>query len=243
MAIGDDELHPAQTTPRQLAQKSGPEGLRFGGTDIHAQNLTPTVAVDADGDDDRHRDDPAGLAHLHIGRVDPQIGPVALDRPVEEGLDPFVDLFAEPRDLALGDAAHPHRLDQIVDRAGRDALDVGLLDHGGERLLGHPPRLQEAREVGALPQPGDAQLDRAGARLPVALAIAVALRQTLRALLPEGRAGQPADLQLHQALGGKADHLAQQIRIRALLQQPAQGHHLVGHRGSLGSGLDLATQT
>jgi hypothetical protein len=77
----------------------------------------------------------------------------------------------------------------------------------------------------------------------VSLAVAVALRQALRALLAQAGAGQAAYLQLHQPLGGKADHLAQKIGIRALLQQPSQGHHLVGHRGSLRSGVDLTTQT
>ena len=81
----------------------------------------------------------------------------------------------------------PMRLDQVVDRAGRDALDVGFLDDGGERLLGHAARLQEAGEVGALPELGDAQLDGAGARLPVAIPVAVALCQPLRALLAIGR--------------------------------------------------------
>ena len=140
------------------------------------------------------------LAHLHVGGVDPQIRPVAFDRPLEEGLHLAVDLLAQPRDLALGDAAHAHRLDQVVDRAGRDALHIGFLDHRGQRLLGHAARLQEAREVAALPQLGDAQLDRAGARLPVAVAVAVALGQPLRALLAIAGAGQAADLQLHQPL-------------------------------------------
>lgn len=36
--------------------------------------------------------------------------------------------------------AHAHGLDQVVDRAGRDPLDVGLLDDGGQRLLGHAAR-------------------------------------------------------------------------------------------------------
>jgi hypothetical protein len=39
-----------------------------------------------------------------------------------------------------------------------------------------------------------------------------------------GGAGQPLDLQLHQALGGEADHLAQKIGIRALFQKRAKGH-------------------
>ncbi len=60
--------------------------------------------------------------------------------------------------------------------------------------------------------------------------VAVAAHQPLGALLAPGRAGQAAHLQLHQPLGGKADHLAQQIGIGGLLYQAAQAHHLVGHR-------------
>ncbi|MGY4299186.1 hypothetical protein ACVWXN_007281 [Bradyrhizobium sp. i1.4.4] len=118
-------------------------------------------------------------------------------------------------------AAHAHRLHQIVHRAGRDTLHVGFLHHGGERLLGHAARLQEAREVGALAQLGNAQFDRAGAGLPDPVAVAVALGQTLGGLLAIGRAGLAFDFQLHQPLGGKADHLAQQIGIRGLLHERA----------------------
>lgn len=162
------------------------------------------------------------------------VRPLALDRPVEERAHALVDLLAEPADLALRHAGAAHRLDEVINRAGRDALNVGLLDHSRERLLGHASRLQKARKVAALAQLRDAQLDRAGARLPVTVAIAVALDQSLGALLTVGRAGQATDLQLQQPFGRKADHLAQQIRVGALLHQPAQGHHLVGHRGSLG---------
>lgn len=60
-------------------------------------HLPAAVAVDADGD----QDDAASVAHLHVGRVDPRIGPVAPDRPVEKGLDPLLDQFGgryvEPR--------------------------------------------------------------------------------------------------------------------------------------------------
>jgi hypothetical protein len=62
------------------------------------------------------------------------------------------------------------------------------------------------------------------------------LGQTLRILLAVGRPGLAFDLQLHQALGRKADHLAQQIRIRGLLHEGAKVHHLVGHRWFLESG-------
>jgi hypothetical protein len=64
------------------------------------------------------------------------------------------------------------------------------LDHRRQRLLGHPARLQEAREVGTLPEPRDAQLDRAGARLPVPVAVAIALGRPERRLLAPGGAGR-----------------------------------------------------
>ena len=126
----------------------------------------------------------------------------------------------------------PKRLDQIIDRAGRDALDISFLDHRGQRLLGHPARLEEAGEVAALAQLGDAQLDCAGTGLPVTFAVAIALDEPGGRLLAVARAGQAADLHLHQPLGGKRDHVAQNIGVRGLLDQRAQVHHGIGHRGS-----------
>src|SRR5581483_7908123 len=41
---------------------------------------------------------------------------------------------------------------------------------------------------------------------------------------------------VHQPLGGKTDHLAQQIGVGALFQKRAKVHHLVGHRWFLESG-------
>ena len=67
-------------------------------------------------------------------------------------------------------------------------------------------------------------------------------RQTSRMDAPD-RAGQAAHLQLHQSLGCKTDHLAQQIGVGTLLHQPAQGHDLVGHRGSLGFGVGRRNPT
>jgi hypothetical protein len=106
------------------------------GADIEPENLAPAVAVDPDRDDHGNRDAATLLAHLHIGRIDPQVGPVAFDRTSKESLHPLIDLLAKPRDLALGDAAHPHCFDEIVDRSSRDAVDIGLLHHGSQRLLG-----------------------------------------------------------------------------------------------------------
>ncbi len=91
MGIGDRQLQQrAAGGERALRRNSVPQGLEtFGGTDIHAKDLAPTVVVDADCDDDGDRDD-EGLAWPHIARVacEPDVGPIACQRPVEEGLQP-----------------------------------------------------------------------------------------------------------------------------------------------------------
>jgi hypothetical protein len=48
-------------------------------------------SVDADHDDHRDRDDAAILAHLHIGGIDPQMRPVALDWTGEQCLPLVID--------------------------------------------------------------------------------------------------------------------------------------------------------
>jgi hypothetical protein len=96
MRVGDDELDAAQATASELAQKRRPERLGFGRTDVHAENLAPAVAVDVDRDNHRDRHNAAILTHLHVGGVDPQKRPVALDRTAEEGLHLVVDLAAQP---------------------------------------------------------------------------------------------------------------------------------------------------
>ena len=210
MGVGDDQLHAAQAAARQGAEEVEPERLRLRAADRHAEDLAPAVGVHADRDGHRDGDDAPGLADLHVGGVEPEIGPVALDGAGEEVAHPLVDLGAEARDLAAADALHAHGADQVVHRARRDALDVGLLDHRRQRLLGGPAGLQEGGEVGAAPQLGDPQFDGAGPGLPVAVAVAVALHQAVGAALAMGGAGHLAHLQLHQALRGEADHLAQE---------------------------------
>ena len=113
MGIGDDELDAAQPPARLLAQELRPDRLGLRDADLHAQHLTPSVAVDADGDDGGDRHDAPPATDLQVGGVDPQIRPVAFDRPLQEGLHLAVDLLAQPADLALGDAGHPHRLHQV----------------------------------------------------------------------------------------------------------------------------------
>jgi hypothetical protein len=53
-------------------------------------------------------------AHFHIGRVEPDVGPVAFKRAIEEGLDPGIDLLAQTADVALRDAASAQRSRRVV---------------------------------------------------------------------------------------------------------------------------------
>ena len=72
---------------------------------------------------------------------------------------------------------------------------------------------------------------RAAAWSTTAITAAVAVGETVGGIaLAMPGAGQRRHLQLHQPLGGEADHLAQQIGIGTLFQQAAKAHHLVGHR-------------
>ena len=96
VVVGDQQLHATQPAPGQRAQELGPEGLGLRRADRHAQDLAAALVVDGHSHGHRDRDDAPGLAHLHIGCVEPQIGPVALQRSIEEAVDLIVDLAAQP---------------------------------------------------------------------------------------------------------------------------------------------------
>lgn len=106
MGVGDHELDAAQAPAGELAQEPGPEGLRLGRADIHAEHLPPAVGIDAHRDDHGDRDDTPVLPDLHVGGVDPQVRPVALDRPVEEGLHPPQSSLRRLRKLDCAISSH-----------------------------------------------------------------------------------------------------------------------------------------
>ncbi len=126
--------------------------------------------------------------------------------------------------------AEAHRLHQLVDPPGRDAADPGLLDHRDQRLLGRLARLEERRKVRPLAQLGDAQLERAEARVEAAIAIAIAVIEPLGAALVPAGADQTLDIGFHQDLQHRLRHGSQEIAVAALLQQFDQRHSVVGHR-------------
>src|SRR5271155_4038588 len=94
MGIGDHQLDPAQTAPCQALQKARPEGLSLRGSNVQADDLAPAVAVRRHSDYRSDRDDAAALALLQVSGVEPQIRPLAGERPIEEGMHALVDLPA-----------------------------------------------------------------------------------------------------------------------------------------------------
>jgi hypothetical protein len=101
VGIRDDQLHAFQAAPDQALQEAGPERLRFRRAHLQADDLAPAVGVDRDGDYRCHRDYPAALSLLEVGRIQPEIGPFAFQGPLQEGADPLVDVLAEFGDLRL----------------------------------------------------------------------------------------------------------------------------------------------
>ena len=116
-----------------------------------ANDFALALGVDGNGYYRGDTDDPPALAHLEVGSIEPEVGPVAGERPLKEGMDTFVDILAQLGHRGFGDAGHAHGLHQLVDTPGADAGDPRLLDHRDQRLLDGLPGFQEAREVGAGP--------------------------------------------------------------------------------------------
>ena len=177
------------------------------------EDLAPAGLVHAVRDHQRLVDDAAAVADLLDLGVEEQVRVAALQRPRPERLDVLIERAADPADLALADP-QPEALDELVDAPGRDAAHIGLLDHRQQRLLGAPARLQEAREVAALADLGDLQLDLARARVPAPRPIAVAMRRAILgpALTTLG-ADQLGHLELHHLRRDRLDRLADHVGV------------------------------
>ena len=164
----------------------------------------------------------------------PEIGPLALERTIEEGADPIVDLLAQLGDLALRDAGKPHRLNQLVNTPGRDTPDPRLLDHSDQCLLGCPAGFEEGREVAALTELRDLQRQRAQPRVERSFAVAVAPVEPFGRALVTAGADYAFNISFHQELENALGNSAQKVAFAALLQQLTQWQSVFGHRGVLG---------
>ena len=94
VAVADDQLDPTQAAAVEAAQKLRPERLCLTGADFEAQHLSLPLGVDPHSDYYGHAHDTPGLPGFDIGRVDPEVGPVAFDLAVQESPHTFIELTA-----------------------------------------------------------------------------------------------------------------------------------------------------
>jgi len=236
VVVADDQPDTVQTTLDEPADEGRPgRPLVVAGAELEAQDAALAGVRHAGRDEGRHGHDPAGLADLDVRSVKPQVRiRLCAERAAAKGGDLGVEGRADPAHLALADGRDAQGAHEVVDPAGADALYVGLLDDRQEGPLGAPPGLEQGREVRAVANPRDGQIDRPDAGVPAPLAIAVPVGQpTLRVALAVGYPGQPRHLGLHECLGEDADALAQDVDVTIrghLAERLEQGHIVVGHR-------------
>src|SRR5665647_555138 len=219
-----------------------PFGLTTGGPAngcseiVDADHLAASALVHAVGDDERLGAHLAGLSDLLGLGVQPEVGVAPLQGARAEQVDLLVERLAQAADRRAAHALDAQLGHEALDLARTDAVHVGLGDDGHEGLLATPPRLQEAREVAAGAQTRDGQLQAADAGVPAALPVAVALAGALRRTLVAGGAGELSDLHLHELGHDRAHGLTHDVCLLAaeeFARRLGDAHALwVGHRGA-----------
>src|SRR3954451_208587 len=212
MRVTDRELDADQAARDERPQELAPERLGLGLSDVQTDDLPPPGLADGVRDHDRLARDTAAVADLLDLGVDEHIRVAALQRPLTERLHLLIQQASDPTDLRLGDP-QAERLDELIDSPRRDAADIRLLHHAHQRLLGALARLQEAREVAALPDLRDLQLDLTRARVPPPRAIPVAMRRAVLGALPVRGADELGDLGLHQLPRDRPHRLADHVTV------------------------------
>ena len=210
--VADGQLHPDEAPGDERPEELSPERLGLRGADVQADDLPAPGFMHGVGDHDALALNTAAVADLLDLRVDEQVGVAALQRTLAERPHLLIEQPGDPADLALGDP-QPERLDELIDAPGRDAADIGLLHDRDQRLLGALARLQEAREVAALPDPRDLQLDLTRAGVPAPGPVAVAMRRAILRALTVRRADQLGNLALHQLLRDRPHRLADHVAM------------------------------
>ena len=223
----------------QPPQEVHPERLRFRGANAGTDDLSAPVCIGSNGDYRGHRDDPAALPGPKAGGVEPQIGPLACERAVEEPVDPLIDVLAKPGHCAPGHAGNAHGLHRIIHLAGGHATDPGLLHKGDQRLPRDFARLRKSGEVAAMAQLGNLEVQCAH----------TGIERTLSIPVPPGRApgraivspfmpsctDQAFHIGLHDQMknvpGRHTHKVALKVALIVLGQKPGKVHAGPGHRG------------
>ncbi|MGX1471218.1 UNVERIFIED_CONTAM: hypothetical protein RKD50_000026 [Streptomyces canus] len=165
---------------------------------------------------------------------------------VAERGDLLVEVLGHRADLGLRQLGDPEGFGEFLDPAGGDAEQVGGGDHRDQGLFGpSAPFEQPVQEViTALPQLGNGEFDGAGAGVPLAWAVAVAVVDAFVADLAVFGVAEGVGLRGHECVGERLDHCAQQIGTRrgeVVFREGVQGQTAwCGHRADLLRGFDTS---
>src|SRR5215217_4315621 len=125
--VGHAQPDAPEAAGAQRAQELAPERLALGLADVEPEHLAPAGLMHAVRKHQRLLAHAARLPDaLDLG-VQPQIRVGALQFALAKHAHLLVEAAAEPADLVLAHAAQPELLDQAIDLARGDAVDVGLL--------------------------------------------------------------------------------------------------------------------
>jgi len=162
--IGDHQLHSREAAGFQRPQKRRPKRAVLRIADVKTQHFTAAVSSHPSGDHHRLRHHPVIDPGLAVGGVEKDIRePLIGQRPVAKRPHLGVQIRADPRNLALGDARiRTKGLDQIIDLASGGAVQVSLHHHCKQALIDPATPLQQRRKERPTAQLGDAQLQITG---------------------------------------------------------------------------------
>ena len=205
---------PLRPSSGQRPQEGQPERAVLAGAHVHTQDLTLPVGIDPRRHHHADVDDATALPNLLGQAVQPHVGVgTTVQGPTQETLHHFVQLLADARHLAAGDAVATQGLDQIVHPPSGHSFYIGLLDDGQQGLLAAPPRFQQAGEVAAFPQLGNVQRHGAHPGIPGSVAVAVAVGDPLRAALAVLGADLGGNLGVHDAVHQDPQCFPQQVHV------------------------------
>ena len=182
------------------------EGLGFRRTNAEPDDLAASFGVGGHSDYRGDRDDASALAHLQVGRIQPQIGPVAFERTFQEGLHALVDFLAQFRDRLFEMPESPIACAiSSTRRVDTPPIQASWMTATNAFSV-VSARLQERREVAAGPQLRDLVIERAKPSVERAVAVAVAPVQSIGGPFVPASADQPLDVGLHQQLQDALGH-------------------------------------
>ena len=188
MRVGDDQPGAAQAAAEQALQERGSEDLCLRGADMQAHDLPFALC------DHRHRPDLPTLALLKVGRVQPEIGLVANERALDEGVHPVVDVLVLLL-IPLNPIACTRSSTRLVDTPPIQASWITATRAFSDVLRGsrNGGTWAAKRTEAALAQLGDPELQvtQPGIQRPVPEAVAVRCPLGRCARAARGRSGRP----------------------------------------------------